>query len=113
MGRERTVGGFSGLWPFELGWDTQVHGRNPGLPHVKRPADALPSEPPGKSWCNLYAEYIMRSAGLDEAQAGIQMAGSKNFKREGDQDLKLYSPQKLLVFSAARPLPAAKLPCIR
>ena len=24
---------------------------------------------------NLYAEYIMRSAGLDEAQAGIQIAG--------------------------------------
>ena len=24
---------------------------------------------------NLYAEYIMRNAGLDEAQAGIKMAG--------------------------------------
>ena len=24
---------------------------------------------------NLYAEYIMRNAGLDEAQAGIQIAG--------------------------------------
>ena len=24
--------------------------------------------------CNLYAEYIMRNAGLEEAQAGIQMA---------------------------------------
>ena len=24
---------------------------------------------------NLYAKYIMRSAGLDEAQAGIQIAG--------------------------------------
>ena len=24
---------------------------------------------------NLYAEYIMRSAGLDEAQAGIKIAG--------------------------------------
>ena len=24
---------------------------------------------------NLYAEYIMRNAGLDEAQAGIEIAG--------------------------------------
>ena len=27
---------------------------------------------------NLYAEYIMRNAGLDEAQAGIKIAGRKN-----------------------------------
>ena len=26
-------------------------------------------------WFNLYAEYIMRNAGLDEAQAGIRVAG--------------------------------------
>ena len=26
---------------------------------------------------NLYAEYIMRNAGLDETQAGIKMAGIK------------------------------------
>ena len=25
--------------------------------------------------CNFYAEYIMRNAGLDEAQAGIKVAG--------------------------------------
>ena len=25
---------------------------------------------------NLYAEYIMRNAGLDEAQAGIKIAGT-------------------------------------
>ena len=25
--------------------------------------------------CNLYAEYIMRNAGLDEAQAGIKITG--------------------------------------
>ena len=25
---------------------------------------------------NLYAEYIMRKAGLDEAQAGIKIAGN-------------------------------------
>ena len=27
---------------------------------------------------NLYAEYIMQNAGLDEAQAGIKIAGKKN-----------------------------------
>ena len=27
---------------------------------------------------NLYAEYIMRNAGLDEAQAGIKIAGKNN-----------------------------------
>ena len=26
---------------------------------------------------NLYAEYIMRNAGLDESQAGIKIAGRK------------------------------------
>ena len=26
---------------------------------------------------NFYAEYIMRNAGLDEAQAGIKIAGGK------------------------------------
>ena len=26
-------------------------------------------------WFNLYAEYIMRNAGLEEAQAGIKIAG--------------------------------------
>ena len=27
---------------------------------------------------NLYAEYIMRNAGLEEAQAGIKIAGAKH-----------------------------------
>ena len=26
-------------------------------------------------YCNLYAEYIMRNVGMDEAQAGINIAG--------------------------------------
>ena len=29
---------------------------------------------------NLYAEYIMRNAGLDEAQAGIKIAGRNNLR---------------------------------
>ena len=34
---------------------------------------------------NLYAEYIMRNAGVDEAQAGIKIAGrNTNNLRDGD-----------------------------
>ena len=35
---------------------------------------------------NFYAEYIMRNAGLDEAQAGIKIAGRNinNLKYAGD-----------------------------
>ena len=33
---------------------------------------------------NLYAEYIMRNAGLDEAQAGIKIAGRNNNLRYAD-----------------------------
>ena len=34
---------------------------------------------------NLYAEYIMRNAGLDEAQAGIKVAG-RNINNLRDAD---------------------------
>ena len=47
---------------------------------------------------NLYAEYIMRNAGLDEAQAGIKIAGRNinnlryaddtTFKAENEEELK-------------------------
>ena len=33
---------------------------------------------------NLYAEYIMRNAGLEEAQAGIKIAGRNNNLRYAD-----------------------------
>ena len=38
---------------------------------------------------NLYAEYIMRNAGLDEAQAGIKIAGRgiNNFRYADDTTL--------------------------
>ena len=38
---------------------------------------------------NLYAEYIMRNTGLDEAQAGIKIAGrnSNNLRYTGDTTL--------------------------
>ena len=40
---------------------------------------------------NLYAEYIMRSARLDEAQAGIKIAGRNinNLRYSGDTTLKV------------------------
>ena len=38
---------------------------------------------------NLYAEYVMRDAGLDEAEAGIKIAGrnSSNFRYADDPPL--------------------------
>ena len=45
---------------------------------------------------NLYAEYIIQNAGLDEAQAGIKIAGRNNnnlkyadaLMRESEEELK-------------------------
>ena len=39
---------------------------------------------------NLYAEYIMRNAGLDEAQAGIKIArrNINNLTAESEEELK-------------------------
>ena len=56
---------WSGL-PFPSPGDLPDPGIQPGSPALE--ANALTSEPP-------YAEYIMRNAGLDEAQAGIKIAG--------------------------------------
>ena len=36
---------------------------------------------------NLYAEYIMRNAGLDEAQAGIKIAGRKEISITSDMQM--------------------------
>ena len=47
----------------------QTQGLNPGLPHCRRISYCLSHQE------TLYAEYIMRNAGLDEAQAGIKIAG--------------------------------------
>ena len=44
---------------------------------------------------NLYAEYIMRNAGLDEAQAGIKIAGRNNNLRYAD-DITLMAESKEL-----------------
>ena len=40
-------------------------------------------------WFNFYAEYIMRNAGLEEAQAGIKIAGRniKNLRYTDDATL--------------------------
>ena len=46
---------------------------------------------------NLYAEYIMRNAGLDEAQAGIKTAGrnSNNVRYADDTTLMTESEEEL------------------
>ena len=46
---------------------------------------------------NLYAEYIMRNAGLDEAQAGIRIAGRNinNLRYADDTTLMAESKEKL------------------
>ena len=46
---------------------------------------------------NFYAEYIMRNAGLEEAQAGIKIAGRKinNFRYADDTNLMAESEEKL------------------
>ena len=46
---------------------------------------------------NLYAEYIMRNAGLDEAQAGIKIAGRNinNFRYADDTTLMVESEEEL------------------
>ena len=47
--------------------------------------------------CNLYAEYIMRNAGLDEAQAGIKIAGRNinNLRYADDTTLMAESKEEL------------------
>ena len=46
---------------------------------------------------NLYAKYIMRNTGLDEAQAGIKIAGRNinNFRYAGDTTLMAKSKEEL------------------
>ena len=46
---------------------------------------------------NLYAEYIMRNTGLEEAQAGIKIAGRniKNLRYEDDTTLMAESEEEL------------------
>ena len=43
---------------------------------------------------NLYAEYIMRNAGLDEAQAGIKIAGRNSHKFRYADDTTLMAESK-------------------
>ena len=46
---------------------------------------------------NLYAEYIMRNAGLEEAQAGIKIVGSNinNFRYADDTTVMAESEEEL------------------
>ena len=49
---------------------------------------------------NFYAEYIIRNAGLDEAQTGIKIAGRNinNFRYADDTTLMVESEEKLKSF---------------
>ena len=49
---------------------------------------------------NLYAEYIMRNAGLEEAQARIKIAGRNinNLRYAGDTTLMAESEEELKIF---------------
>ena len=44
---------------------------------------------------NLYAEYIMRNVGLDEAQAGIKIAGNINNRRYADDTTLMAESEEL------------------
>ena len=46
---------------------------------------------------NLYAEYIMRNAGLEEAQAGVKIAGRNihNLRYANDTTLMVESEEEL------------------
>ena len=52
-----------------------------------------------KKWClfNLYAEYIMRNSGLEEAQTGIKIAGRNinNLRYAEDTTLMAESKEEL------------------
>ena len=43
---------------------------------------------------NLYAEYIMRNAGLEEAQAGIRIAGKISITSDMQMTLPLWQKMK-------------------
>ena len=53
-------------WVQSLGWEDPLEKRK--ATHSSILAWRIP-------WTDLYAEYIMRNAGLDEAQAGIKIVG--------------------------------------
>ena len=44
---------------------------------------------------NFYAEYIMRNAGLEEAQGGIKIAGRNNLRYADDTTLMAESEEEL------------------
>ena len=59
--------------------------------------EVLQSCIPSPSLFNVYAEYIMRNAGLEEAQAGIKIAGRNinNLRYAGDTTLMVESEEEL------------------
>ena len=45
---------------------------------------------------NFYAEYIMQNGGLEESQAGIQIAGRNNYLKYADDTTRLAENEKEL-----------------
>ena len=61
--------------------------------------------------CNLYAEYIMRNAGLEEAQAGIKIAGRNinNLRYADDTTLMAESEEELKSFLMKKKVESEKV----
>ena len=86
-----------------------TQGSNPGLLHCRRILHQLSHQgsPTGEGvphscilspcFSNSYAEYIMRNAGLEEAQAGIKIAGRNinNLRYADDTTLKAENIEEL------------------
>ena len=71
--------------------------QQPGLKLGKKCVKAVYCHP---AFFNFYAEYIMQNAGLDEAQAGIKIAGRNinNLRYEDDTTLISESEEDLKSF---------------
>ena len=53
---------------------------------------------------NFYAEYVMRNAGLDEAQSGIKIAGRNinNLRYADDVEISLTSDRQMALWQKAK-----------
>ena len=73
------------------GWRWSSHEEIPHIPGVRQGCLLSPCS------LNFYAEYIMRNAGLDKAQAGVKIAGRNinNLRYAGDTTLMVESEEEL------------------
>ena len=73
------------------GWRWSSHEEIPHIQGVRQGCLLSPCS------LNFYAEYIMRNAGLDKAQAGVKIAGRNinNLRYAGDTTLMVESEEEL------------------